>query len=80
MYQSKASHYTRCVIRKNGNDLLGSSSDNVNPSSAPDGYFQAGNSVIVHLNTGDVVSLGNCYPLSTMDRLTSFSGMLIKSD
>ena len=85
VYQSKSSHYASCWFRKNGRDLLRIVSDN-NPSSsgtAPDGYFQAGNAIVTHLSKGDILSLGDCTPSTTtrsMDQLTSFSGMLIKSD
>ena len=82
IYQSKSSHYVRCHFQKNGSDLLGIHSDNGNPSSgtAPDGYFQAGNAIVTHLSKGDILSLGSCNPSRSMDQLTSFSGMLIKSD
>ena len=78
LYQAYTNHYTFCFIQRNGARLMEVSSDS--GGSTDNAYFQASNNVFVHLNKGDVVNLYTVKPVTTMDRLTTFSGFMISSD
>ena len=78
LYQTYTNHYTFCFIQRNGARLMEVSSDS--GGSTDNAYFQASNNVFVHLNKGDVVNLYTVKPVTTMDRLTTFSGFMISSD
>ena len=76
LYQSPGSRFASCDIKHNGAYLINVAA-NVNSA---DGYYQASNSVILHLNSGDVIRLEKCTDASTMHHMSSFSGFLVISD
>ena len=73
---SSSYSYAECYIKKNGSNKVYAYN---NPySSADGGYYEATNSVVMHLARGDVVTVGSCsgYVYS----YSSFTGFLVKSD
>ena len=74
IYKGWYSDLAGCYIRKNKANVIQAYLD-------PNGnsYLESSNTVILHLNHGDIVHLGGCNRASTMWEWTSFSGFLLKS-
>ena len=68
-----------CTIRMNGISVLWVYSDTGVTSN---GYYSVTNSIILHLMHGDIVDVGACTPMTTMNgyTYTTFSGFLIQAD
>ena len=76
LYQTYSSRDTHCDIRCNGARMTYVDSN----TSSSDGFYQASNSVVLHLNKGDIVNLEGCANASTIASASSFGGFLINSD
>ena len=74
-----ASKIAYCIIRKNGSSMLWVYSDT---GVTNNGYYSVTNSIILHLMHGDIVNVGGCTPIATIngDVYTTFSGFLIQAD
>ena len=80
LYKGYYDNYAQCYIRKNGSNQLlvysqrGRSDDT--------GYYGSSNTLVIHLDRGDIVNLGDCSQYDTMigDIWTTFSGYLLKAD
>ena len=69
-----------CYIRHNGVNKIRAYTDPKDDSTDEGGY-EAGNSIILHLNAGDTVDLGSCYTKYTAyGSHSSFSGFLLHHD
>ena len=64
-----------CYIRKNGQQMV-----QAGLSGLVGGWVGATNSVILHLQQGDVVDVGGCSPANTMFSDTTFTGFLVELD
>ena len=66
-----------CHIRKNGNDMIRAWLDPTDDTT-DDGGYEASNFLLLHLNVGDIVDVGNCQrdtPAYGTD--SSFTGFLV---
>ena len=66
-----------CYIRKGGVNQVQAGTDP--PTNAELGYYTASNVVVLHLQSGDIVDLGDCSPANTMFTDTTFTGFLLKA-
>lgn len=80
LYRYPTSSYStaQCYIKKNGSNTVIAYSYPY--SSAYGYYYQSSNSVVLHLNHGDVITLGGCTAIGSIYSYTSFSGFLLKAD
>ena len=81
LYKDTDDNYAQCYIRKNGSNQLlvysrrGKSDDS--------GYYESSNTLVIHLDRGDIIDLGSCTEYRTMligQWWTTFSGFLLKAD
>ena len=80
LYRYPTSSYSnaQCYIQKNySNQIIAYSSPY---SSARGYYYQSSNSLVVHLNHGDVITLGGCTAIGSIYSYTSLTGFLVKPD
>ena len=80
LYRYPTSSYSsaQCYIQKNGSNKVIAYSYPY--SSAYSYYYQSSNSVVLHLNQGDVITVGGCTAIGSIYSYTSFSGFLLKAD
>ena len=77
LYKELSATKARCEIHKNGRYIIWV--DARPPSQATNDYHEASNSVVVHLNQGDVILI-ECTDESAFDSMTSFTGFLLYPD
>ena len=76
MYKKDQAGMVSCRLRKN----TGTIATAIVPSAANNGNYESSTSVIVHLEEGDKVYVGDCFNFSNMDNLTAFNGVLLDKD
>ena len=78
LYKAKSATDAYCEIHKNGLYRAGVAA--LPPSHATDDYHEASNSVVEHLNQGDVINVHCNTGINTLDSMTSFMGFLLYPD
>ena len=69
-----------CYLKLNGQDKVFAGTDPMDDDTDR-GRYEASNSMVLHLDSSDVVNLGGCYAtVSAFDKRSSFSGFLIELD
>ena len=77
MYKKRYADFFYCRIKKNSG-LIATA---IAPSeTANNGNYESSTSVIVHLEEGDKVYVGDCDNFSYMDFWTAFNGVLLDKD
>ena len=74
IYKAYSSTGASCRIRHNGNALA------LVYISETTGYYESSASMIVQLSIGDIVDIGQCSDISTIDSWTSLYGFLLYAD